>query len=81
MELAIPTADHRELALAGGDDYELAFTCAPDMVDALRARAVEFGTQVTRIGTIEAAPGLRCRDGQGEPVVPHKLGYEHFRAS
>ena len=81
MELAIPAADHRELALAGGDDYELAFTCAPDAVDALRARAVELGVQVTRIGTIEAAPGLRCRDRRGEPVAPLRLGYEHFRSS
>ena len=81
MELAIPAADHRELALAGGDDYELAFTCAPGAVDGLRARAVELGVQVTRIGTIEAAPGLRCRDRRGEAVHPLKLGYEHFRSS
>lgn len=79
MELAIPAEARRELALACGDDYELCFSCAPDAVDGLRARAGAFGTQITPIGRIEAAAGLRCYDAAGAAFDPKQRGYEHFR--
>ncbi len=47
------------LALGGGEDFELLFTCAPPAVDEL-ARAVaaaEPGLAVTRVGTLLAAKG------------------------
>ncbi len=62
-------------ALAGGDDYELCFTAAPERADALRQVALECGVAVTRIGQITATPGLRDALGR---VFDHTKGYDHF---
>lgn len=60
--------------LAGGDDYELCITLPPDQV---AAAAAALGCGLTRIGEIEAGPGLRVVDAGGSPVtVPD--GYDHF---
>jgi thiamine-monophosphate kinase len=54
--------------LAGGDDYELLFTAPVARRAAVAAAAQASGTPVTRIGRIEAEPGLRLVDAQGRPV-------------
>ena len=64
-----------DLALAGGDDYELVFTVAPEREPLLAAAPLEV--PVTRIGTVASAPGLRCLDPDGRPR-PVPAGYEHF---
>ena len=70
--------DPRELALAGGDDYELLFT-----VPAARAAEIPAadgeGTPVTRIGSIESGRGAVCRDREGDRDVS-ALGYDHLEA-
>ena len=68
-----------ELVLAGGDDYELAFTAPADQRDAVAAAAHASQTPVTRIGQIEAAPGLRLVDGQGYPVTQRFASFDHFK--
>lgn len=65
-------------ALAGGDDYELAFTAPPALRAAVQAAAQAGATRATRIGRIEAAPGLRVVDGQGQPVVHRYASFDHF---
>ena len=63
-------ADARALLLGGGESYELLFTARGDVPSPLEA---------TRIGTIDAAPGLRVDAGAGpDPVVP--AGHDHFSA-
>lgn len=64
----------RELALTGGDDYELCFTLAPD------AAAPETGVGVTRIGEMTAGAGVRCVL-EGRPYTPPRAGYRHFDAA
>ena len=64
-----------ELALAGGDDYELAFTVPPEREHLLAAARLEV--PATRIGVIEGRAGLRCLDADGRPR-PVPAGYEHF---
>ena len=64
-----------ELALAGGDDYELAFTAPPERERLVAAAQLEV--PATRIGVIERRPGLRCLDLDGRPR-PVPAGYEHF---
>ena len=64
-----------ELALAGGDDYELAFTVPPERERLLATAAL--AVPVTRIGVVEDRPGLRCLDRDGRPR-PVPAGYEHF---
>ncbi|MGD9773772.1 thiamine-phosphate kinase [Diaphorobacter sp.] len=67
-----------QCALAGGDDYELAFTAAPAQRGAVQAAAQASGTRVTCIGTVQAAPGLRLMDGQGQPVAHRFASFDHF---
>lgn len=75
---------HEEVArgcvLAGGDDYELCFTAAPDKRDAVLKAAEDAGVAVTRIGLIAAEPGLSVIDTNGQPLAIKYTGYDHFAA-
>ncbi|MDF1481081.1 thiamine-phosphate kinase [Extensimonas sp. H3M7-6] len=71
----------RRCTLAGGDDYELLFTTAPARRAAVAAAALSSATPVTRIGRIEAQPGLRLVDGKGRPVPARYASFDHFAAS
>jgi len=66
------------LPLAGGDDYEVCFTVPSTCQEALEESAAKAGLNVTRVGIIEAEPGLRCVTSAGEILTPHGRGYEHF---
>lgn len=66
------------LVLNGGDDYELLFTAPPSAQAAVQAAARQAGLPVTRIGRIEAEPGLRLVDGQGQPVTGEFASFDHF---
>ena len=70
----------RECLLAGGDDYELLFTAPPGRAAAVHAASAQGKIAVTRIGRIEAEPGLRLVDGRGEPVANTYSSFDHFRS-
>ncbi|MCV2370314.1 thiamine-phosphate kinase [Roseateles oligotrophus] len=73
-------AIRRECGLAGGDDYELVFTAAPEQRAAVLRAAEPSGTPVTLIGRIEAELGLRLLDAQGQ-VLPHQFSsFDHFKS-
>ncbi|HWI78630.1 MAG TPA: thiamine-phosphate kinase [Ramlibacter sp.] len=80
IQAAAALDDERKLeyVLAGGDDYELAFTAAPSQRAAVQAAAQQARTPVTRIGRIEAQPGLRLLDAQGRPVARRYGSFDHF---
>jgi thiamine-monophosphate kinase len=66
-------ASARELAVTGGDDYEIVCTIAAEKLDAFRAAALASGVAVTEIGRIVAgrsAPRFRDRLG-------HRLEFTH----
>ena len=67
-----------EMALSGGDDYELAFTAPPDASQAIQAAAASSHTPVTRIGVIESEPGLRLADAQGQLMSARFASFDHF---
>lgn len=69
----------RRFTLAGGDDYELCFTAPARQRDAVYRAAQAAGTAVTRIGRIDAEPGLRLLDAAGEPVQAIPDSFDHFR--
>ncbi|MFD0668083.1 thiamine-phosphate kinase [Ramlibacter sp. MAHUQ-53] len=75
---ALTPAQRLELALAGGDDYELAFTAPATRREAVLAAARTAGTRVTCIGHTEAAAGLRLVDGQGRAVEGRFASWDHF---
>jgi thiamine-monophosphate kinase len=77
---AQPLALQRLCTLAGGDDYELAFTAPAAQCARVREAASAVGVGVTRIGRIEAEPGLRLVDAAGRPLAADWASYDHFRA-
>jgi thiamine-monophosphate kinase len=72
--------DPVELALAGGDDYELLFTVPENAVGSLDAHRDELGVPVTRIGTVEAGSGTVLRDGALARDIA-SLGHDHLEAA
>ncbi|MES2533493.1 MAG: thiamine-phosphate kinase [Pseudomonadota bacterium] len=68
----------RTCALSGGDDYELVFTAPADANAAVLQAGRDAGTAVTRIGRIEAEPGLRIVDAAGAPVGQQFASFDHF---
>ena len=70
----------QECMLAGGDDYELAFTASPDSRKRLESLAAELGLALTRIGTVSAGgPGLvSVYDAAGKIMQLARKGFDHF---
>ena len=66
-------------ALAGGDDYELAFTAPPGAGPDLDLLAGRADVAVTRIGRIEAGAGVTVLDHAGKTLVLAEAGFDHFR--
>jgi thiamine-monophosphate kinase len=62
------------LALTAGDDYELCFTVPPGRTHLLAH--LPTGSY-TKIGVIEATPGLRCLLAE-QPFILKRTGYQHF---
>lgn len=81
-QAALPIADPGlplavEMALTGGDDYELTFTAAA--ADAARIGRLATPVPVTRIGRVEAGdPGVTVLAPEGHPLDLARGGYSHF---
>lgn len=67
-----------EFALAGGDDYELAFTAPASAREAVQAASRQAQTPVSRIGRIDADPGLRLLDAAGALLERRYASFDHF---
>lgn len=78
LAAAVPAQDRLACILAGGDDYELAFTAPPGLRSEVLAAAGLGATPVTRIGRIEAAPGLRVVDAGGRAITGAWDAFDHF---
>jgi len=72
------TEKQLEFVLAGGDDYELAFTAPASARDAVQAAARQAHTAVSRIGRIDANPGLRLLDAAGALIERRYASFDHF---
>ena len=68
----------RECTLAGGDDYELLFTAPPQRAEAVQAAGRACGLAVSAIGHIDAEPGLRLRDAEGQVLPNGHVAFDHF---
>ncbi|NUZ04568.1 thiamine-phosphate kinase [Piscinibacter koreensis] len=75
---AQPPEVQRACVLAGGDDYELAFSAPPRAADRVTEAAAAAATPVARIGRVDAAPGLRVLDGDGHEVAAGLRSFDHF---
>ena len=71
--------DALDLALQGGDDYELCLSCRPEDAAALAVAVKDHtGTVVTQVGVLTEAPGLVLvlSDGRETPLA--RGGWDHF---
>ena len=71
----------RRAVLGGGDVYQLCFTAPASRREAVLAAAAAAGARVTRVGQIQAQPGLSVLDGQGQPLTELPAGFDHFPAA
>jgi thiamine-monophosphate kinase len=72
--------DAIELALRGGEDFELCYTAFPGtvipMVDQFRA---QFDTELTRVGTITAERALQLVQADGSKMPLSPQAFDHFQ--
>ncbi len=66
-----------ELALSGGDDYELCFTLPPDKSSQLE-KLIMAGYRISCIGEIVSGTGIKWLDKNGKEVTVPNQGYSHF---
>ena len=67
-----------DMALAGGDDYELVFTAPPAQREAVAAAVARCGLCASRIGRMEPQPGLRWIDLEGRQQTLAAQAFDHF---
>jgi thiamine-monophosphate kinase len=68
--------DSLNLALSGGEDYELLFTATKETIDRVKQ---EIDCLITPIGDIVEGPAqVMLIDKQGHPFHWDKRGWEHF---
>jgi thiamine-monophosphate kinase len=68
-----------ELAVSGGDDYEILCTIPENRFAAFAQASKLAGVPVTSIGTVISGPSVpRFIDGQGAEIVLPRLSYSHF---
>jgi thiamine-monophosphate kinase len=70
-----------ELALSGGEDYELLATLSPGSVDeANRLVRERFGVTLTAIGEVTEGPDIVAVDASGNERPLSPRGWDHFAA-
>jgi thiamine-monophosphate kinase len=69
-----------QLALGGGEDYELLFSASPSHAAAIEQLALRLGERVSRIGSVAAGVGLAVNssnDDSTRSIQP--VTFDHFR--
>ena len=64
--------------LAGGDDYELAFTAPPSLRELVSAASARCATVVTRIGRVDEKSGIRLLNQDGGIHDGNYASFDHF---
>lgn len=70
--------DPLEMALTGGEDYELLFTVSPGNEIKVTEAMREIGTEVTVVGRITPGGEITVLDSEGKKYRPVGDGYDHF---
>ncbi len=67
-----------QLALSGGEDFELVFTAFPDEIEKVESEARNLKLKLSVVGEVIEEQGVFLRrDGEIEKV--RRFGYEHFK--
>jgi thiamine-monophosphate kinase len=69
------------LALAAGEDYELACTVPQRRLATLQALTARLGCPLTPIGVVERGRGVRVVDANGAPFALERGGFDHLAGS
>jgi len=72
------TRDFFELALSGGEDYELLFTSAPARREEIRELSGGLKINITEIGEVVPGETLTVLDSSGKEVSLNRKGFIHF---
>jgi thiamine-monophosphate kinase len=72
--------DPVELAVSGGDDYELLFTVREADASRLAERTEALGVPTRAIGRVSSGSGVVLVDARGERDI-ESLGHDHFEAA
>ncbi len=75
---SLAPARRLELALSGGDDYELLFAARPSRREEIAAIAARTGLTLSRVGRVDAVPGIRVVDADGRAGPPNARSFDHF---
>lgn len=75
---AFDEATAQQLALTGGDDYELCFTVPPSRASEVQADLSRLGCGATRIGRVVDGAGVRVRAPDGSWMATERAGWDHF---
>ncbi len=68
-----------QMALSGGDDYELCFTADRSAVEEVALQFFDtFGVTITDVGEVTTGGGLFILDAEGKPVKLTRRGWDHF---
>ncbi len=70
-----------DLALCGGEDYELLFTASPTLRSKLEQLSAAINLPLQRIGEITAAPELHFYQANGLSYQPQSSAFNHFRST
>jgi len=68
----------REIALTGGDDYEIVCAVPAAKAESFRAAAQTANVAVAEIGEIVAGEGARFVGSDGEPLSFKRAAFSHF---
>jgi len=72
-----PASGH-DLALAGGEDYELVFTAPADNREKIVQLMKRCGIDATPIGIVTPSPEVTAVLADGSRYVPQRHGFNHF---
>lgn len=67
-----------DLALGGGEDYELLFCVAPGRVDEVLSLGRQLGLAVTPVGEMVEGETLSVVDATGKEYAVKRAGFNHF---
>lgn len=67
-----------DIALSGGDDYELCFSVSPEHEEPLLKSLAQSGVTCYPIGVFEKGQAMRVKQFNGEIIPLEARGYRHF---
>ncbi len=77
---SVSPEDLTMFALTGGENYELLFTCSPELVTSVASRLECRVTVVGEIGARTQSPSITVLDAGGVPFDVKRRGWRHFTA-